>query len=130
MSRGESKNFDERSFRTPRDIVSFNLSITKRVKAWGYEVRGLTVEPLLNAPTPKEPDPRRLKLQQRLQTLANGTGLSVEFVGHGKGWCFRSADENRGADTARARACEEREMTHEVLMLSTAWNLPAAVMKL
>jgi hypothetical protein len=31
------------------------------------------------------------------------------WQGHGLG----SADENRGADTARERACEEREMTHE-----------------
>jgi len=32
----------------------------------------------------KEPDRRRLKLLQRLQTLAQGTGLSVELAGHGK----------------------------------------------
>ena len=35
-------------------------------------------------PTPKESDPRRLKLLQRLQTLAHGTGLSVELVDHGR----------------------------------------------
>jgi hypothetical protein len=50
-------------------------------------LRGPGARPLslyYNEPTPKEPDPRRLKLLQRLQTLANGTGLSVELVGHGK----------------------------------------------
>jgi hypothetical protein len=32
----------------------------------------------------KGPDRRRLKLLQRLQTLAHGTGLYVELAGHGK----------------------------------------------
>jgi hypothetical protein len=35
-------------------------------------------------PDQKRVDPRRLRLLQRLQTLAHGTGLNVELAGHGK----------------------------------------------
>jgi hypothetical protein len=82
------------------------------VKAWGYEVRGLGIEPLLQRtnqgarPAPAQTAAAFADLGARHRSVRRARG---PWQGHGPG----SADENRGADTARTRACEERKMTHE-----------------
>src|SRR4029077_10059218 len=111
----------------PPDRVSFSLSITKRqykqalsraqIGAKFMGLRGPGARPgryrqsyygeAVVEPDQKRVGPRRLKLLQRLQTLAHGTGLNVELAGLG------GTDKNRGPNRARTRACEGREMTDD-----------------